>query len=68
MKSRRPRAHNKDAFCCCCVSADLELNFENETNLEKCLGFYVVIGILAAELITQPVCKHAELELEIKPM
>ena len=52
MKSRRPPAHNKDAFCCCCVSADLELNFENETNLEKCLGFYVVIGILAAELIT----------------
>ena len=50
------------------VAADLEFNFENETNLEKCLGFYVVIGILAAELITQPVCKHAELELEIKPM
>ena len=33
------------------VAADLEFNFENETNLEKCLGFYVVIGILAAELI-----------------
>ena len=34
------------------VAADLEFNFENETNFEKCLGFYVVIGILAAELIT----------------
>ena len=33
------------------VAADLEFNIENETNLEKCLGFYVVIGILAAELI-----------------
>ena len=34
------------------VAADLEFNIENETNLEKCLGFYAVIGILAAELIT----------------
>lgn len=34
------------------VDADLGFNFENETNFEKCLGFYVVIGILATELIT----------------
>ena len=48
MKSRRPRLIIKMLF----VAADLEFNIENETNLEKCLGFYVVIGILAAELIT----------------
>ena len=51
MKSRRPQLIIKMLF----VAADLEFNFGNETHLEKCLGFYVVIGILAAELITTSV-------------
>ena len=51
MKSRRPQLIIKMLF----VAADLEFKFGNETHLEKCLGFYVVIGILAAELITSSV-------------
>ena len=51
MKSRRPQLIIKMLF----VAVDLELNLENETNFKKCLAFYVVIGILAAELITTSV-------------
>ena len=52
------------------VASDLELNLENETNFEKCLGFYVVIGILTAALIifVQTVQKSQMLELYNNPI